>query len=163
MSCLISFACFAELLGKGNKRKLKIYVSGKRTIDSSLCKLAPLTALTHTNRWWVVFKSLTQSKHMNKINTWQYVSNWLWLDVYWNWLSDKICISFTKEYLLLFTELCMNTPNHNQFDSRTYLSGSQKKSEKSNIQSGIRQTIRKKLACTHGRTAEIKRNFREIW
>ena len=34
-------------------------------------------------------------------------------DVYWNWLSDKTCISFT----LLFTELWMNTPNRNQFDN----------------------------------------------
>ena len=43
----------------------------------------------------------------------------IWLDVYWNLMSDKICISFYQFrcYQLLFKELCMNTPNRNQFDT----------------------------------------------
>ena len=43
----------------------------------------------------------------------------IWLDVYWNLMSDKICISFYQFrcYQLLFKEFCMNTPNRNQFDT----------------------------------------------
>ena len=43
----------------------------------------------------------------------------IWLDVYWNLMLDKICISFyqLRCYQLLFKELCMNTPNRNQFDT----------------------------------------------
>ena len=43
----------------------------------------------------------------------------IWLDVYWNLMSDKMCISFYQFrcYQLLFKELCMNTPNRNQFDT----------------------------------------------
>ena len=43
----------------------------------------------------------------------------IWLDVYWNLMTDKICISFYQFrcYQLLFKELCMNTPNRNQFDT----------------------------------------------
>ena len=57
---------------------------------------------------------------MNKINTRGYTCiQLIMLDVYWNWLSDKIVISFyrCRCYLLQFTELCTNTPNHNQFDT----------------------------------------------
>ena len=48
-----------------------------------------------------------------------HVSSWLWLYEYWNWLSDKTCISFYQFrcYLLQFTKLCINTSNHNQFDT----------------------------------------------
>ena len=43
----------------------------------------------------------------------------IWLDVCWNLMSDKICISFYQFrcYQLLFKELCMSTPNRNQFDT----------------------------------------------
>ena len=43
----------------------------------------------------------------------------IWLDVYWNLMSDKICISFYQFrcYQLLFKELRMNTPNRIQFDT----------------------------------------------
>ena len=43
----------------------------------------------------------------------------IWLDVYWKLMSDKICISFYQFrcYQLLFKELCMNTPNRDQFDT----------------------------------------------
>ena len=70
--------------------------------------------------WWAVVKTLTLSWNMNKINTRRNTCiNWLWLDVYWNWMSDKICISIyqCRCYPLQLTELCMNITVHYQFDT----------------------------------------------
>ena len=42
-----------------------------------------------------------------------HVWDWFWLDVYWNWLSDKICISFTNIdviYYFLQNFVWANTP-----------------------------------------------------
>ena len=42
-------------------------------IDRFLSKLAPYIARSYTDRWWGMFKDLTQSWHMNENNTMQYM------------------------------------------------------------------------------------------
>ena len=53
----------------------------------------PRHPMTGDDRWFnVLHDSGTQ---INKTISWQHVSNWFWLHVYLNWLSDlKIYISY---------------------------------------------------------------------
>ena len=47
-----------------------------------------------------------------------HLSKWQYLEVYWNWLSDRHNLYFSYQcryYLWLYSELCMNTSNHYQF------------------------------------------------
>ena len=57
--------------------------------------------------------------HKNNTHDLQCTIKLIWVDVYWNLMSDKICISIYQFrcYQLLFKELCMNTSNRNQFDT----------------------------------------------
>ena len=84
---------------RATNSKWKYVSSGIRTqAENGLRKLTqrpgPLGHPTEILRRFL--NSYTIIAYEQKQRAMTHVSNWLWLEVYWNRLSDKICISFTN-------------------------------------------------------------------
>ena len=92
--------------------------SNLRLLDFQTGALDQLPMLTVIELW---FKLLHYFKlWINSTRVTMHVWNWLWLDVYWNWRSDILFISYVYQcwfYLLLITVFRMSklNPNHALF------------------------------------------------
>ena len=97
------FIGFAELWATGSKRKTQnenICIrreSNQRPLAFQRTALTTRLSGQFTETFYTIFLRYFRSTRVA-----MHVWNWFWLDVYWNWLSDKICISFTSTDVIYY-------------------------------------------------------------
>ena len=74
------------------KNSVKNYVSAVNRTSSPSLSNGRFRPRGHGGRCFLVSETLAEVYKTRQHN----VSNWLWSDVYWKRLSDKICFSFTN-------------------------------------------------------------------
>ena len=119
---------FAKLWGTGNWRKIQNEnICLNRESNLKLLAFQPgaldhLAMLTVIDLWYKLL--LYSNLWIYSTRLTMHVLNWLWLNVYWNWLSDILFISYTNVDVIYYCSQVYrkskSNPNHALFNWITF-------------------------------------------